>query len=71
MGKVYFGPKRRKNPTQLGGTYLYGLYKGLAFPPGGGRGEALGYFLGAYVPPGTPNWHPVLKQNSPKIDTPF
>ena len=36
--------------------------------PGGG---ALGYFLGGYVPPGTPNWHPVLKKNSPKIDTPF
>ena len=36
--------------------------------PGGG---ALGYFLGGYVPPGTPNWHPVLKRNSPKIDTPF
>ena len=28
-------------------------------------------FLGGYVPPGTPNWHPVLKQISPKIDTPF
>ena len=24
------------------------------------RGGALGYFLGGYVPPGTPNWHPVL-----------
>ena len=35
-----------------------------------GRG-ALGYFLGGYVPPGTPNWHPILKRNSPKIDTPF
>ena len=34
-------------------------------------GGALGYFLGGYVPPGTPNWHPVLKKNSPKIDTPF
>ena len=33
--------------------------------PGGG------YFLGGYVPPGTPNWHPVLKTISPKIDTPF
>ena len=32
---------------------------------------ALGYFLGGYVPPGTPNWHPVLKTISPKIDTPF
>ena len=30
-----------------------------------------GYFLGGYVPPGTPNWHPVLKKISPKIDTPF
>ena len=36
--------------------------------PGGG---ALGYFLGGYVPPGTPNWHPVLKKISPKIDPPF
>ena len=39
--------------------------------PGGGGGWAVGYFLGGYVPPRTPNWHPVLKQNSPKIDTPF
>ena len=31
------------------------------------RGGALGCFLGGYVPPGTPNWHPVLKKNSPKI----
>ena len=37
--------------------------------PGGGG--VLGYFLGGYVPPGAPNWHPVLKNNSPKIDTPF
>ena len=33
----------------------------------GPRG-ALGYFLGGHVPPGTPNWHPVLKKISPKID---
>ena len=39
----------------------------LEFPPGG----AFGYFLGGYVPPGTPNWHPVLEKISPKIDTPF
>ena len=39
-------------------------------PRVGGRG-ALGYFLGGYVPPGTLNWHPVLKKISPKIDTPF
>ena len=36
----------------------------------GGRG-ALGYFLGEYVPPGTPNWHRILKRNSLTIDTPF
>ena len=34
-------------------------------------GGALGYFFGGYVPPGTANWHPVLKINSPKIDTLF
>ena len=34
--------------------------------PGGGGG-ALGYFLGGYMPPGTPNWHPVLKKISPKL----
>ena len=33
--------------------------------------RALGYFLGGYEPPGTPNWHPVLKKDSPKIDIPF
>ena len=41
-----------------------------AWPPGGGGG-------GTWVPfgwvcaPGTPNWHPVLKKISHKIDTPF
>ena len=40
----------------------------LTICPGGG---ALGYFLGGYVPPGTPNLHPVRKKNSPEIDTPF
>ena len=30
----------------------------------GGR-WALGYFLGGYVTPGTPNWHPVLIKISP------
>ena len=38
-------------------------HKSLYFVPGGG---ALGY-----VPPGTPNWHPVLEKISPKIDTSF
>ena len=36
-----------------------------------GTPKALGYFLGGYVLPGTPNWYPVLKKISPKIDTPF
>ena len=27
-----FRPKRRKNPTRWGGTYVYGLYKGVAPP---------------------------------------
>ena len=43
-------------------------------------GGALGYFLGGYVPPGTPNWHPVLEMGQffiprsrirPKTNTPF
>ena len=33
------------------------------------RGGALGYFWGGYVPPGTPNWHPVLEKIFPKIGT--
>ena len=48
--------------------------KPLACPGGGGAGGGggqLGYFLGGYVPPRTPNWHTVLKKISPKIDTPF
>ena len=53
--------KRRKN-------YIHERHCLLVDLPGGG---ALGYILGGYVPPGTPNWHPVLKRNSPKIDTPF
>ena len=39
----------------------------LTLCPGGGTL----YFLGGYVPPGTPNWYPVLEKISPKIDTPF
>ena len=43
-------------------------------------GRALGYFLGGYVPPGTPNWHPVVtfslkliprSRNGPIFYTPF
>ena len=43
------------------------VYSYMRYCPGG----ALGYFLGGYVPPGTPNWHPFLEKISPKIDTPF
>ena len=43
------------------------IIKILPQPPG----AALGYFLGGYVPPRTPNWHPVLKKIFPKIDTQF
>ena len=32
--KPVFRPKRRKNPTWWGGTYLYGLYKGVNPPQG-------------------------------------
>ena len=46
---------------------VYILRERYTHTPGG----TLGYFLGGYVPPGTPNWHPVLKTISPKIDTPF
>ena len=46
-------------------------FLGVRLDGGGGGGGALGYFLGGYVPPGSPNWQPILKKNSPKIDTPL
>ena len=42
------------------------LFENCVSVPGGGGG-ALGYFLGGYVPPGTPNWHPVLKKKNLKV----
>ena len=33
------------------------VWRGLQLEPGG----ALGFFVGGYVPPGTQNGHPVLK----------
>ena len=33
-----------------------------AAPRAPGGGGALAFFLGGYVQPGTPNWHPVLKK---------
>ena len=40
-------------------------------PPPFSEPPSLGYFLGGYVPPGTPNWHPILEKISTKIDAPF
>ena len=37
-----FRPKRRKNPTWWGGTYVYGLYKGVPPPPGPKRRHPCG-----------------------------
>ena len=58
-----------------------GILRSLVSILGTNPGGALGYFLGGYVPPGTPNWHPVLKKFPlkliprsrirPKTDTPF
>ena len=56
----------KSNSTSLLNSSDYGDFL-VYLAPGG----ALGYFSGGYVPPGTPNWHPVLKKISPKIDTPF
>ena len=40
--------------------------------PGGGEGGgALGYILGGYVPPGSPNLDPVLERICTQNDTPF
>ena len=47
----------------LTGAIVCLLTRGL----GGGGGGALGYVLGGYVPPGTPNWYPVLKKISLKL----
>ena len=46
------------------------IRKEFSFDPGGGGG-ALGYFLGGYLPPGTPNLHPLLEKIYPKNYNPF
>ena len=80
-------PTDKKINVYYAGYYLIAVITepslaAVAIPGGGG---ALGYFLGGYVPPGTPNWHPVLKKIPleigqffiprsrirPKTDTPF
>ena len=69
-GLLLSSPEKGGGALLEGGAYLRGgLNRGFTIRkfPGG----ALGYFLGGYVPPGTANWHPVLKKNSPKIDTSF
>ena len=74
VGRKYERSKKAKDlyllsrTTPLHVQHPGGLLRTWVEIPGGG---ALGYFLGGYVPPGTPNWHPVLKKISPKIDTLF
>ena len=64
--------KRERLETQLTISKMHAPESAIASAcPGRAGGGALGYFLGWYVPPGTPNLHPVLKKISPKIDTPF
>ena len=66
--------KRERLETQLTISKMHAPESAIASacPGRAGGGGALGYFLGWYVPPGTPNWHPVLKKKyPPKIDTPF
>ena len=57
-------PTNKKINVYYAGYYLIAVITepslaAVAIP--GGGGGALGYFLGGYVPPGTPNWHPILK----------
>ena len=53
------------------GTNVEGVILNRVWVSNPQRLTTLGYFLGGYVPPGTPNWYPVLKKISPTIDTPF
>ena len=63
---IYYGKEREPHPFHVKSDWNPPVQPSVAL---GTPGGALGYFLGGYVPPRTPNWHPVL--NSPKIDTPF
>ena len=47
MGKIYtrFQTKTAQNPHPFGGTYLYGLYKGVPLPPPSRRLSCLVYFV--------------------------
>ena len=61
-------------PMMLKRTFVFTLaQRGFLHPGGGGT---LGYFLGGYVPPGTPNWHPVPvgtayeKPHAPRVPSP-
>ena len=65
--KLHFEHKNIANYTNMEQNEALVIKQKPSKIPGG----ALGYFLGGYVPPGTPNWHPVLEKISPKIDTPF
>ena len=61
--------RKTRMASQMSGCGFLGIEESTLFRAGGGG--KLGYFLGGYVPPGTPNWHPVLQKISPKIDTPY
>ena len=62
----HFGKQERSQSPSLAQVYHPAKQTHVAQAPPGGGGS-LGYFLGGYVPPGTPNWHPVLKQNPLKL----
>ena len=57
----------------IGGYFVnFALFQhGRTLPPGGGGGGVLGYILGGYVPPGSPNLDPVLERICTQNDTPF
>ena len=64
----FYWPDYYKNTMEMVSYKLYLFANHPVAPPGGG---GTWVFFGGYVPPGTPNCHPVLKKISPKIDTPF
>ena len=70
-GRLVYTTLPARKPDRIGVTLRLFKHKSGDFCAGSARGGALGYLLGGYVPPGTPNWHPVLEKNFPKIDTPF
>ena len=56
---------QKKNPGRLKLLRRQVSHMAQKAVPSKTPGGALGYFLGGYLPPGTPNWHPVLKKEFP------